>query len=858
MPRYHITTKPAPAPFDYPAKFQKDETDFYVKYGHRVFPGTSQRGNRYWTAEIISQTWFQAETGRIPISGAGYGGPFSGDGFEGMWLDMSEIVRPTRDGIHGREYISTTVTLGGAPEMLEFDDAQRLVTILPETLTLPLPIIFGPMPIPLPDRGALRAIVRAAEQLGTLAILPTDALDVASRRDVALRLTAADFDSTISLSPSFVTHSVRNSAKGHVASNEIPFGVAQGGLSVAQNDYVPTYIEIEDEPWALERWRQARDRWRGAMVALRHALGPDSPQQVEQLVRQGVRVFHFYADDEGRDTAGCPLPDSLRAVHTHLVQNRWRDSLSFLVSGGVAAAEHVPKIIACGADAVVLDLVPMIAWGCALWADKTTCPVENREIDPEWGAQRLVNLIAAWRDQLLEALGAMGMREVRRLRGETGRVIFEQVEAKAFRRWFTQSAPLPSYRRLAEPETAEGDMRWTPALLLASRQQTREGRPSGEQEFRVGGSGGGFDRLAFEFELSDAWQKSHAEAWVADPAEFDLSLLLNRRGDERPALQIPMPWYGAGMSFGSIGLPVMLARARAAQFLKTFFSTGEGGYPDALIPYADHIITQVATGLFGVREATIQRAPLVEIKYAQGAKPGLGGHLLGNKNTASVAQEREAVQGTSLFSPFPFHSVYSVEDHKKHVDWLKQINARALVSVKVSTPTDVDMVAVGSYFAGAHLVHLDGAYGGTGAAPEIAKKNIAMPLEYAIPKVHRFLEGEGIREQLTIMASGGIRTAYDVAKAIALGADGCVVGTAELVAIGCTRLGSCEQGLGCPFGITTTDPERSKLVQVESAWRNIVNLYISWQWQIAGILRGLGMKSIRELRGRTDTLVYLE
>ena len=851
MPRYHIHTQPAPAPFDYPAKFQKDETDLYVKYGHRVFPGTSQRGNRYWTAEIISQTWFQAETGRIPISGAGYGGPFSGEGFEGMWLDMSEIVRPTRDGIHGREYISTTVNLGGAPEMLEFDDAQRLLTVLPETLTLPLPIVFGPLPLPLPGRGALRAIVRAAEQLGTLAILPTDALDVAPQHNVALRLTASDFDS-----PELSRLSFR-------AEREILDSQGQrflGADSAPRNDNLPTptYVEIEDEPWALERWQQARERWRGAMVALRHALGPDSPKQVEQLVRQGVRVFHFYADDEGRDTAGRPLPDSLRAVHTHLVQNRWRDSLSFLVSGGIAAAEHVPKIIACGADAVVLDLVPMIAWGCALWADKTTCPVENREIDPEWGAQRLVNLMAAWRDQLLEALGAMGMREVRRLRGETGRVIFEEVEAKAFRRLFPTSAPLASYRRLPEPETAEGDMRWTPSLLLSSRQQARDCRPSGEHEFRVGGSGGGFDRLAFAFELSDAWQQARAVAWLTDPAEFDLSLLLNRRGDERPALQIPFPWYGAGMSFGSIGLPVMLSRARAAQFLKTFFSTGEGGYPDALIPYADCIITQVATGLFGVREVTIQRARLVEIKYAQGAKPGLGGHLLGNKNTASVAEEREVVQGTSLFSPFPFHSVYSVEDHKKHVDWLKQINARALVSVKVSTPTDVDMVAVGSYFAGAHIVHLDGAYGGTGAAPEIAKKNIAMPIEYAIPKVHRFLEGEGIRDQLTIMASGGIRTAYDVAKAIALGADGCIIGTAELVAIGCTRLGSCEQGLGCPFGITTTDPERSKLVEVETAWRNIVNLYVSWQWQLAGILRALGMKSIRELRGRTDALVCLE
>ena len=822
MSRYHIQTHPAPAPFESPTPFQMDETDLYVKYGHRVFPGTSQRGDRYWTAEIISQTWYQAETGRIPISGAGYGGPFSGEGFEGMWLDMSEIVRPTRDGIHGRETISTTVILGGAPEMLEFDAADRLLTALPRSISLPLPVVLGPLPMPLPGRGAWRALSLAAERLGTLAILDCQALDVAPGANLALRLTADDFD-----------------LLGDLAQD-------------------PVYVEIEDEPWALERWRAARERWPAAMIALRHALGPDSPAEVERLLRQGVRLFHLYADDEGRDRAGRPLPDSLRAVHTHLVQRRWRDSLSFLVSGGIAAAEHVPKIVACGADVAVLDYVPIIAWGCALWADKGSCPVEQREIDAAWGAQRVVNLVAAWRDQLLEALGAMGMREVRRLRGEVGRVIFEDTEAKAFRRLFPATAPFSSYRRLPEEDSGEGDMRWTHALLASTHQQARDGRPAGEQEFRVGGSGGGFDRLAFAFELTDAWQHSRGEGWLADPAGFDLSVPLNRRDDGRPDLRIPLPWYGAGMSFGSIGLPVMLSRARAAQCLGTFTSTGEGGYPDALIPYADHIITQVATGLFGVREATLQRARLLEIKYAQGAKPGLGGHLLGNKNTESVAQERETVQGTSLFSPFPFHSVYSVEDHKKHVDWLKQVNPHALISVKVSTPTDVDMVAVGSYFAGAHIVHLDGAYGGTGAAPEIAKKNIAMPIEYAIPKVHDFLESEGIRDKLTIMASGGLRTAYDVAKAIALGADGCVIGTAELAAIGCTRLGSCERGLGCPFGITTTDPERSRLVNVEMAWRGIVNLYTSWLWQLAGILRALGMKSVHELRGRTDVLVYLE
>jgi glutamate synthase domain-containing protein 2 len=219
---------------------------------------------------------------------------------------------------------------------------------------------------------------------------------------------------------------------------------------------------------------------------------------------------------------------------------------------------------------------------------------------------------------------------------------------------------------------------------------------------------------------------------------------------------------------------------------------------------------------------------------------------------------REAVVGNALFSPFPFHSVYSVEDHKKHVDWIKEVNPRCLVSVKVSTPTDVDMVAVGSYYAGAHIIHLDGSYGGTGAAPDIAKKNIAMPIEYAIPKVHRFLVEEGIRSKVTLIASGGVRTAFDMAKAIALGADGVVVGTADMVALECIRCRNCESGRGCPRAIATTDPEYSKQMDVEWAAQRIINLYGSWVKQLVTILRLLGMRSITELVGRTDCLVHLD
>lgn len=422
------------------------------------------------------------------------------------------------------------------------------------------------------------------------------------------------------------------------------------------------------------------------------------------------------------------------------------------------------------------------------------------------------------------------------------RIVDKHTEAlrRGYRLW-----PLLAFGR----PPAMGDARWTPDLILATWTQAETGRPpDGGLEYRVGASGGGFDTLEFRFLPHDRR--------LPAAVPVDTSLHLNRRGNG-PQLEIPIPWYGAGMSFGSVSEQILLSRAKAAKQWRTFTSSGEGGYPQSLYPYREHVITQLATGMFGVREETILWAPMIEFKYAQGAKPGLGGHLLGDKTTVTVAAMRETVPWVSLFSPFPFHSVYSVEDHKKHIDWVRSINREALVAVKVSTPTDIDMVAVGSYHAGAHVLQVDGGYGGTGAAPEVAKKSIAMPIELALPRVHRFLEQEGIRDELVIMASGGIRTADDLAKAIALGADGGVLGTTELVALGCTRCGNCERGRGCPFGLTTTDPELSQLVEPDWGAERIGRLYGSFQLRLREILRGLGLLSVRALRGRMDLLRYV-
>lgn len=418
----------------------------------------------------------------------------------------------------------------------------------------------------------------------------------------------------------------------------------------------------------------------------------------------------------------------------------------------------------------------------------------------------------------------------------------------------------PEYKAL-------GDHRWTADLILSTWEQARIGRPSPKYEYRIGNSGGGFDKLRFTFEIEDQKSGRTIPLEEYEDQNIDTSIPLNRRDDGRPKIIIPIPIYSADMSFGSISLNTMLARAKAAKAWNTFTSTGEGGYPEELVEYKDYVITQVATGHFGVNAETIKRARIVVLKYAQGAKPGLGGHLLADKVTPEVAKLREVVPYISLFSPFPFHNVYSVEDHYRHVQLIKDINPRALVSVKVSTPTDVDMVAIGSYYAGANILQIDGGCGGTGAAPDIAKKNIAMPIEYAIPIVHNYLVNEGVRDEIVIMASGGIRTAYDVAKIIALGADGAVIGTSELVALGCKRCRNCERGRGCPSGIATTDPDLKYLIDPDWGAQRIINLYHSWKKQWNYILARLDLNSIRELRpqglvkfkkGRFNHLVHLD
>ncbi len=349
-------------------------------------------GNKVWTPDIISGTWYQAETGRIPVSGAGYAGPFRGPGFDSIITDMSEIVRPTRDGIHGREYISTSVDIGRKPLRLEFHPDGTLAADFPVQVELPLPVMFAAMPWCNPGEGVYRAMLDAARQLGTFAI-------------------TAD--------PRLIRHPAA-----------VPHGNLQGSPCLAQWD---------DSTDVAERIGEARSANPGLAAIVKLPLGTASINRALDLARQGVDALHVRADWQGFvQEAGNRrhISDALRDLHMAFVREGIRDTVTIIAGGGISMAEHVVKTIICGADLVTIDVPLLIALECRVCGNcrkGIACPVDISSVDHDYAVRRMVNLMGAWHNQMLEMMGAMGIREVRRLRGEVGRAMFfDDLERECF------------------------------------------------------------------------------------------------------------------------------------------------------------------------------------------------------------------------------------------------------------------------------------------------------------------------------------------------------------------------------------------------------------------------------------------
>jgi glutamate synthase domain-containing protein 2 len=316
-----------------------------------------------------------------------------------------------------------------------------------------------------------------------------------------------------------------------------------------------------------------------------------------------------------------------------------------------------------------------------------------------------------------------------------------------------------------------------------------------------------------------------------------------------PQLCLATPIMFSALSYGAVSLNVHESLARAATQFGTFFNTGEGGLDSSLHKYGSHTIVQVASGRFGVHPKYLDAGAAVEIKIGQGAKPGIGGHLPGEKVSEDIARTRMIPAGTDALSPAPQHDIYSIEDLRQLIYALKEATDYAKpVSVKIAAVHNSAAIASGMVRAGADIIALDGVRGATGAAPKVIRDNVGIPIELAIASVDQRLREEGIRHNVSIVAAGGIRSSGDVVKAIALGADAVYIATAALVSMGCTVCQKCYTGK-CPWGIATTDPWIAKRINPDIASERLVNLLRGWSLEIKEMMGGMGINAIESLRG---------
>jgi len=321
-----------------------------------------------------------------------------------------------------------------------------------------------------------------------------------------------------------------------------------------------------------------------------------------------------------------------------------------------------------------------------------------------------------------------------------------------------------------------------------------------------------------------------------------------------PNLQLETPIMIAHMSYGAISLNAQLSLARAALETGTFMGTGEGGLHQVLYPFQKHIIVQVASGRFGVDINYLERGAAIEIKIGQGAKPGIGGHLPGEKVCADISCTRMIPEGSDAISPAPHHDIYSIEDLKQLVRSLKEATEwKKPVFVKIAAVHNAAAIAAGIARSSADAVVVDGFRGGTGAAPKVFRDHVGIPIEAAIASVDAKLRQQGIRNEVSLVASGGLRGSADVAKVIALGADAVYIGTAALVAMGCRVCGTCYRGL-CPWGIATQRQDLASRLDPEEGSQQVANLIKAWTLELSELMGAAGINSIESLRGNRDRL----
>jgi len=314
-------------------------------------------------------------------------------------------------------------------------------------------------------------------------------------------------------------------------------------------------------------------------------------------------------------------------------------------------------------------------------------------------------------------------------------------------------------------------------------------------------------------------------------------------GAAKPVV-IQMPLFITHMSFGALSSEAKTALAKGSAAVKTAMCSGEGGILPSSIDNAYKYIFEYVPNRYSVTEDNLKRVAAIEIKFGQSAKPGMGGHLPGEKVTNEIAEIRDFPPGESITSPSKFDDIRSPEDLKKKISWLREVSEGRPIGVKFAAGNiEADLEA--ALYAEPDFITIDGRAGATGAAPKYVKASTSVPTIFALHRARKFLDENGSKN-VSLIITGGIRISADIAKALALGADAVAIGTAALMAIGCQQYRVCNTGK-CPMGIATQDPTLRGNLNINKAARRLENFLNVTSNELRDFARLTGNQSVHSL-----------
>ena len=566
-------------------------------------------------------------------------------------------------------------------------------------------------------------------------------------------------------------------------------------------------------------------------------------------VREGATILIL--SDRGHGPRRAPVPAALAtaAVQHHLLQAGLRGRAGLVVeSGEVRETHHAAVLLGFGAGAVV----PWLA------VDTADALAASGRLDDAPGPAR-ARLLGAFHRGLLKILSKMGISTLESYRGAQ---LFEilGLDRGLVDRWFAGTRSDLGGADLgiiaAECLLRHRDAWEDPTLPTGGRYQwRRDGEPHAWNPVSIGTL-----QHAVRSDRYPLFQTFAAEVDRHGTARHTLRALLQPASD-RPAVPldevepvetIVRRFRTGAMSFGSLSREAHETLAEAMNRLGGRSNSGEGGEDPARdgTPRRS-AIRQVASGRFGVTPRYLVQADELQIKMAQGAKPGEGGQLPGHKVDEAIAATRHATPGVTLISPPPHHDIYSIEDLHQLIHDLKEANDRATVSVKLVAQGGIGAVAAGVAKAGADGILISGRSGGTGASPLSSVRHTGLPWELGIAEVRQALLEQGLRDRVTLEVDGHLKTGRDVLIAALLGAERFGFGTAALVATGCVLMRVCHKNT-CPVGVATQDPALRALFPGEP--EHVVRFMVFVARQVRELLAELGYRRLDDVIGRTDLL----